>query len=250
MFGMTIALMLSCVGLLGQMSQQERDFLGPQVIKITEAMPLLESDFKASQESLTYAREQCKATYDQILQTDSYFQKAKLKIQLVYYEHEVDKFQKECQEKNIQLIIYRSVLFAFGDAKITKSQLKMDKLYISEVEARLSWAQAQQEQAKQRLAEAERRISELPEEQAAEEEHIKTLEKRLEVLEYKKSWSNFQERMTLHSQIAFGKATVLKLQAEAALQAKNKEDAVAEIQAMMFEITEANIAIRVLRAVY
>lgn len=108
------------------------------------------------------------------------------------------------------------------------------------------WARQERYKAKERWENADKRVAEIARERIESEQKLQEYKKRLEVLEYKKSWSNIKERLELGTGIALQNSKIIALDAERIVQEKIQKDSVAEEKSMFLEETEATAALRVI----
>lgn len=228
-------------------TEEQRALLTPNQSKITQAVPILIQDLRECQTTLAETRMKLQVTEQKLQTEDSFLSRQKLKVQSLYYEERVADYEKKCEQKALQLVIYRYVSSLLNNESVAPEQIRQDKPWLSKIEERATWAIAQQNIAYERWESAQARLQVLPSEQKQAEQAIENLNKQLEVLEYKKSWSNLKDRLEIQSLIGFERAKLSKLEAEIFIQDQIKQDSWSEIQAMKLEQTEAEVAAIVLR---
>ena len=221
----------------------DRVLLQPHIEKIAQAFPLLEKELKnCILQRQRYARH-CLTLEQKLNQSNSLFGSVKIKIQLALYRHQEKKYQKKQRKKQLQNSIYCLLLWSFQRKNFSPTQLQKAKRQKFAIANRQRWAVKNKKLAKDRWCKASKRLIEIPQEKRMIEQNLVQAHKKLRVLSYKKSWSNFQERFRLHSKITLLQAKKLKLEGELLLQKKIKQDAEEEAESMRLEEAEARLAL-------
>ena len=241
--------MILAVALFSQVTNEERELLSPNIEMVQDALPALERELQAQEDEHRKNIQECERLQQQIPKESAFFKKNKMRLQLTWTQKKVKSLVTKIEESQVRFSIYGLVLSAFGRRTISSAELQRAVSLERRIEGRIKWADEQRQKAANRKEKTLRRLEEIPGEQKEVEAALADLEKRLSLLEYKKSWENLLSRTQINTQIAYNKAKLVKLKGEIVVLEKVKEDSIEQEKSMVLEKMEAEVALREMRRI-
>lgn len=241
-------LSLLCIHLFigAQITKEQKEIISPYVNKIIEALPVLEQDRQITKAEHEKNVVEYNALQEQLSKASSVWDKGVINTKLTYYATQDSLVEKKLKQQEMQLTTYYCILDVFNKRQITDDEIKKGKTLLPNLEEQYKSIQERQKSAVTRKYEAEKRLQEIPGEESSSTVTLTQLQKKLALLEEKKTWSNLTERTQLNTEIAFHNAKLLKLKAELVVQEKIVEDSVEELKSLLREKTETEIALAVI----
>lgn len=230
------------ISLNADISKQQRQILQPHLDVIGNAIPILEKELDASKEKYQELLLNKRMIVKKLNTESSIIQQGMLKTKLLYYEKQLTATKEKVTEKQNDLAVYYGVLSAFAKP-ISVQKISFAQQRISFLEKRLSQIITKQKKTQTRQEKTQQKKILIPEKQAKANALLQDLQAKLEVLEYKKSWSNLAERTQVISKISYQRGLLAKLAAEELVLEKVIEDCIKEQQSLLIGRTELEVAL-------
>ncbi len=236
-------LLVGLCSLQAELSKKQKRILLPHLYKINEAFPVLKISLAEAQKNYEQALQEYNLLQSQIKGNVSMIEKGVLQGKISYYEYRIDQYNEEIRETEITLYTYLGILDAFDMQDRDEELRAQAQKFLPRLKNQRKIFAKKKRKALQREEKAQFHLSQIPLEEKKVEKKLEQVKKQLAPLEYKKTWTNLQERVELNSQIAYHNSWLVKLQGEKLFQEKNIQDAKDEQKALKIQITELDVAI-------
>ena len=228
-------------------AQAETDDFTGHVEHVAQALSSLTDEVQKLQNDYNSAVKSCEDLQKQYDAATSWLEQGKLKVELALAKRVNGERQARLHKRKVQLHIYYCVLFRSKKHRLTAEQKQQGASYAADMEKMRLSAKERAKTAQERATAAEKRIVAIPEEITQTESAITSLNKRIQVLEDKKTWGNLPERMELKTRLGLQQSRILKLKGEMVVQEKILADSVQEQKSLKLELRELQIALEVIK---